>query len=195
MDSLQTRASLLVRIRDASNFHAWVEFVDLYAPLLDSYARRHGLQDSDAADLSQDILRNVVRSIGRLDYDRNKGSFRGWLLTVARNEIFKLNRKNKRNEGTGGSQFQELLSQQAAPQCDDDDEREHQLRLFQLAVGKVRPQFQDKTWQAFWRTVVDEQSVEHAADSLSMSVGAVYIARSRVTARIREEVVLIEQMD
>ncbi len=194
MDSLQTSVSLLVRIRDSSNAAAWGEFVDLYGPLLYSCARRHGLQDSDAADLIQEILRNVFRSIGRLEYDRSRGSFRGWLLTVARNEIFRQNRRKRPDKGTGDSEVQELLSQQTAP-ANEDEEREHQLRLFHLASNRVRHQFRDGTWQAFWKNVVEEQTAEQVASSLGISVGAVYVARSRVTARIREEIALLEQPD
>ena len=59
---LETRASLLIRIRDPKNTMAWNEFVGLYAPLLHSYGMKNGLQDADAADLAQDSLRNVVRA-------------------------------------------------------------------------------------------------------------------------------------
>lgn len=195
MDSPQTRASLLVRIRDASNATAWAEFVDLYAPLLHAYARRQGLQDSDAADLCQDILCNVLRSIGRLDYDRSRGTFRGWLLTVARNEIFRQARRSHRARGSGDSQMQQILQQQPSPVADVQLDLEHQQRLFQWAAGRVRTQFRDKTWRAFWSNVVEDQPAEQVADSLGMSVGAVYIARSRVTSRIREEIAGIEQPD
>jgi len=46
-DSPQTRASLLVRIRDSRDAQAWCQFVDLYAPLIHGFARKHGLQDAD----------------------------------------------------------------------------------------------------------------------------------------------------
>src|SRR5256885_15793509 len=83
-----TRASLLVQIRDGSNHAAWQEFVDLYGPVVYGFARKRGLQDADAADLMQDVLRSVSSAIGRLDYDRNQGTFRGWLFTITRNKVF-----------------------------------------------------------------------------------------------------------
>jgi DNA-directed RNA polymerase specialized sigma24 family protein len=55
-----TRPSLLVRIRDARDREAWGEFVEIYAPLVYKTARRRGLQDSDAADLTQEVLRSVM---------------------------------------------------------------------------------------------------------------------------------------
>ena len=70
-----TRPSLLVRIRDARDREAWGQFVEIYAPLVYDMARRRGLQDADAADLTQDVLRSVAGAISRLDYDRRRGSF------------------------------------------------------------------------------------------------------------------------
>src|SRR5438552_1369435 len=83
-ESPQTRASLLVRLRDGHDREAWRQFVDLYAPLVYGFARRRGLQDADAADLMQDVLRAVSGAAGRLDYDPAKGTFRSWLFTVTR---------------------------------------------------------------------------------------------------------------
>src|SRR5678810_1480276 len=72
--------------RQGSNHVAWQEFVNLYGPVIYGFARKRGLQDADAADLMQDVLRSVSGAIGRLDYDRNQGTFRGWLFTISRNK-------------------------------------------------------------------------------------------------------------
>src|SRR5262249_4484786 len=71
------RLTLLLRLRDARDDGAWAQFVDLYAPLVFGFARKHGLQDADAADLTQDVLQAVSGAIQRLDYDSGRGSFRG----------------------------------------------------------------------------------------------------------------------
>src|SRR2546423_15156005 len=82
-----TRASLLVRLRDPQDGTAWAEFVDLYAPLVYGYARKQGLQDADAADLCQDVLRAVAGAVGRLDYDPQRGAFRNWLFPGGRRKL------------------------------------------------------------------------------------------------------------
>ena len=50
----------------------------------------------------------------------------------------------------------------------------------------------EATWQAFWRTAVDGQPARDVAEALQMSVGAVYVAKSRVVARIKQHVAEIE---
>src|SRR5439155_20638678 len=82
-----TRASLLVRLRDPRDEQAWAQFVDLYAPLIYGYARKQGLQDADAADLSQEVFRAIAGAVGRLEYDPARGSFRNWLFTVVRHKL------------------------------------------------------------------------------------------------------------
>jgi RNA polymerase sigma-70 factor (ECF subfamily) len=61
-----------------------------------------------------------------------------------------------------------------------------------LAAAQVRESVQSETWDAFWRTAVLNENVEKVANELGLSRGAVYIARSRVTAKIRT---LIEQWE
>src|SRR5262245_30775776 len=106
MDDLpDTRPSLLIRIRDVQDRAAWRQFVHIYAPVVYCYARKRGLQDADAADLSQDVLRAVVTAIGRLDYDPQRGSFASWLFTIARRKLHDaLARRPARGSGDTGVQ-------------------------------------------------------------------------------------------
>src|ERR1700678_4420217 len=88
LESTVTRASLLVRLRDGSDADAWQEFVRLYAPVIYGFVRKRGLQDADAADLMQDVLRSLSSAVNRLEYDPARGTFRGWLFTVTPNKVF-----------------------------------------------------------------------------------------------------------
>jgi RNA polymerase sigma-70 factor (ECF subfamily) len=185
-----TRPSLLVRIRDARDRDAWGEFVELYAPLVYNMARRRGLQDADAADLTQEVLRSVSAAIGRLDYDRVKGTFRSWLFTVTRNTLSKFFEAQRRTpRGTGDLAVQSWLERQTGP--DEESavwDREYQQRLLAVAAESVRASFEECTWQAFWQTAVEGKPGKEVARNLGMSVGAVYIAKSRLLGRIKEQV-------
>jgi RNA polymerase sigma-70 factor (ECF subfamily) len=185
-----TRASLLLKIRDPHDRIAWNDFVQLYAPLIHAYGMHRGLQDADAADLVQEVLRRVSRSMSQFEYDRQRGSFRGWLLTVTRNEIRKMaQRKSRQAIGSGDTQMQGLLAQQEDTSRPDADwDREYQWNALLWAADRVKSEFRPNTWQAFWRTVVAGEEAGQVASELKMSLGAVYIARSRVTARIKQEI-------
>src|SRR5262245_12631882 len=177
-ESPLTRASLLVQIRDGSNHAAWQEFVNLYGPIIYGFARKRGLQDADAADLMQDVLRSIATAIGRLDYDRNQGTFRGWLFTITRNKIFNfLSARRIRPQGSGDTTANQLLA--TVPQDGDDTdswELEYQRRLASLAMERVKDEFQPSTWRAFWLTAVEGAIAAEAGKQLGMSAGAIYVA-------------------
>ena len=185
-----TRASLLVRIQDPSDAQAWRQFFDLYAPVVYGFARKRGLQDADAADLMQDVLRSVVTAAGRLDYDPAKGTFRGWLFSVTRNKIFNfLDKQRRQARGSGDSGAHRRLDELPAREDDQAEfDRDYERRRFAWAADRVRDEFHNSTWQAFWMTSVDGLSAKDAGSKLRMSPGAVYVAKSRVIARLREEI-------
>jgi RNA polymerase sigma-70 factor (ECF subfamily) len=194
-DQPTTRPSLLLRLRDPGDDRAWVEFTDLYGPLIRRVARRGGLQDADAADLEQEVFRAVAGAIGRYDPDRSRGSFRGWLLRIARNLLLDLLAAQRRRPAAGGgTDAVALLAAVPDPAAEDSSvfEAEYRRRTFEWASAQVRGEFRTTTWQAFWRTAVDGEEAAAVAAELGLSVGAVYIARSRVLARIRSKVEEVE---
>jgi RNA polymerase sigma-70 factor (ECF subfamily) len=187
----ETRPSLLVRLRDPADGPAWKQFVEIYAPLVYGFCRKKGLQDADAADLTQDVLHIVARAIERLDYDPRRGSFRGWLFTVVRNRVRNFQeRQVHRVRGQGDTAMLEILQEQAAPVPEEDRwwDEEHERRLLHWAAEQVRPAVEPATWQAFWRTAVEGRAAKEVAAGLGMTVAAVYMARSRVLARLKEVV-------
>jgi RNA polymerase sigma-70 factor (ECF subfamily) len=196
-DSPVTRASLLVRIRDGSNHSAWQEFLSLYGPVVYGFARKRGLQDADAADLMQDVLRSVSSAIGRLDYDRSQGTFRGWLFTITRNKIFSfLSARRIRPQGSGDTTTNRLLD--THPDGDDGSqawELEYQRRLASIAMERVKGEFQESTWKAFWLTAVEGVAVAEVASQTGLSPGAIYVAKSRVLARLKEEVEALQRQE
>jgi RNA polymerase sigma-70 factor (ECF subfamily) len=199
LDAPPTRASLLVRIRDGRDQEAWRRFVQVYAPVVYGFARKRGLQDADAADVMQDVLRSVAGAAPRLNYDPARGSFRGWLYTVARNKIFNFLEagRHRLGRGSGDPGAGERLEALAGPEwrLAESWDEEYERNLAALAMGRVQGEVQAATWQAFWQTAVEGRSAREAGEALGMSAGAVYVARSRVLARLKDEVQRLQEQD
>jgi RNA polymerase sigma factor (sigma-70 family) len=189
-DTLLTRPSLLLRLRDPRDGKAWQQFVELYASLVYRFVRRRGLQDADAADLTQDVLQAIALVIGQWRYDPIRGTFRGWLYTVTRNQLTRFLHRRQRRLTVGECNAEPELDEQASPESDAEAawEQEYREQLFRMAADLVRPRFSPTTWQAFWRTANDGASAADVAVDLGLSVGAVYIAKSRVMGRLTEQI-------
>jgi RNA polymerase sigma factor (sigma-70 family) len=186
-DALQTRPSLLVRIRDARDLDAWRRFAAIYEPLIRGQAHREGLQEADASDIAQEVMRTVAQVAPRFEYDASLGTFRGWLYIVTRNAIrAHQNRARKPDRGAGGTAAALMLAE--VPADSDPEaawEHEYQSRLFLWAAEQVRAEFEESSWRAFWATAIQGQGPKEVAAGLGISVGAVYIAKSRILARLR----------
>ncbi len=193
-----TRATLLLRLRDGNDHGAWTEFVRDYAPMIYRFARSRGLQDADAADIVQDVMRRVGSAIGRLEYEREKGGFRAWLFTITRNRLYTHFEKRQRVGATGNDTAQyELLSQAADHRNELNDawEKEYMRQLAGRAMKLVEQEVEPNTWRAFQLTAVDGGSPAAAAKTLNMSTGAIYVAKSRVTARLRSVIERLQKED
>jgi RNA polymerase sigma-70 factor (ECF subfamily) len=179
-----TRFSLLMRIKDTANQRAWEEFVATYSPAIQRFARQKGLQDADALDLAQNVLSAVANQISDWKVDNDRARFRTWLLRIALNQTITMFRRRKPDVARGGTTAIAVLDRQ---QVDTTDlQLNHRREVFRLLARKVRAEFEESTWQAFWMTAVEGISIEETARSLGRSVGAIYTARSRIVCRLQE---------
>ena len=188
-ESPATRCSLIVKLRDPADSTAWGEFLAIYEPLVYRLGRLKGLQDADARDFCQDVFHAVAKAIDRWEPDR--GSFRGWLSRIARNLLINfLTRRQPYSRGSGSTSILELLEAQPALDASATAlfEAEHQRRLFQWAADDIRGEFTHATWQAFWQTALEGRPPLEIAAELGLSVGAVYVARSRVLSRLKRRI-------
>jgi RNA polymerase sigma factor (sigma-70 family) len=193
-ESPTTQVSLLLRLGDADDREAWGRFVALYAPLIYRFFRRRSIQDADAADLTQEVLQVVSQRAKSFSHQGHSGSFRAWLYTIARNRMRQfLAQCGRTDQATGDSAVLKQAEATAAPEDDAQIwEQEHERRLFAWASQEVCRRVDPSTWQAFWQTAVEGQSGEQTAAALGLSPGAVYVAKSRVMARLRAVVAEIE---
>jgi RNA polymerase sigma-70 factor (ECF subfamily) len=168
---------------------AWQRFVHLYSPLVYRWCRQAGLQEADAADVGQDVFRAVGRAIGTFSPDGSGGTLRGWLKAITRNKVRDFARGRKRQvEGVGGSSAQARLNEVAAdPEPEDPPGGEEDGLLLRRAVELVLADFKDESRTAFLRVVVEGHDPADVARDLGITVNAVYLAKSRIKQRLREE--------
>jgi RNA polymerase sigma-70 factor (ECF subfamily) len=184
-----TSSSLLERVK-TQDPQGWRRLLALYGPLVYHWARQWGLQDQDASDIVQEVFHKVATHIGSFRRDRHGDSFRGWLWTITRNKVRDHYRAvAARREAVGGSELREQLEQvpelpaeERSMNKPDDD-----ALLVRAAAELVRGEFEQRTWEFFWKVAVDGQSVADVAADAGVSDSAVYKAKSRVLKRLREE--------
>lgn len=186
MSQNETRNSLIVRLKSEQNEIAWRDFVGNYEGFLAQIARRHGVPERHVADATQQILIAIVRSIEGWKDDGNAASFRRWLSTVSRNVVIRFMSQERRHPGgVGGSDLVALL-QKVEEKPDEFHVQRYQHELIVWATQQVRKEFLETSWQAFWATVIEQQSVDQVAKDLNISTGSIYMSRSRIMVRIRK---------
>lgn len=193
-DTPRPRETAFTRVRGEMGADAWREFVRLYGPIVYRFARKRGLTDADAADLMQEALRSVAGDPGAGEPASGRGTPRSRLFAFARGKLIDLLATRKdRPRGVDGSRFAPVPDRRAEPDSDWDGEFQRQLTA--KAMDRVRREFHSATWQAFWKTAVDGRAAPDVGAELGMTLGAVFVAKSRVLARLREEVLRLERQE
>ena len=190
-----TRASLLVRLKENGDQAAWTEFVEVYRPVICRLAVARGMQHADAEDLAQQVLASVATAIERWEVDSQRARFRTWLRRVANNAIVNALTRGKPDRGSGDSDVKDLLHGHPARDGADSALVRLEVRreILSWAAKQLREEFQSATWDAFWLTAVEGLAVQDAAEQLGKTMGSVYAARSRVMRRLKEKIEEFEQ--
>ncbi len=179
-----TSATLLERLRQPGQGEAWERFARLYTPLLHTWARRQGLEETEAADLVQEVFVLLLRKLPEFRYDENQ-SFRGWLRTVTLNKWRELRRRRVPATRAGDDWLLEERS--ARDETNLFEEEEFRQYLVERALQLLQKEFRPTTWQAFWETSVQGRPAAEVARELGLTPGAVRGARFRVACRLRAE--------
>jgi RNA polymerase sigma-70 factor (ECF subfamily) len=183
---LETSLSFLERLRLAPDNGAWQRLVDLYTPLIHSWLRRHPVQSADVDDLTQEVLRCVVRALPEFEHDLRRGAFRRWLRTITVNQLRSFWRRRRPElHGDVAAWLDDLedSSSSLSRAWDEEHDRHVLRRLLQL----IEAEFEPSTWSAFRMVVLEGRPPAEAASALGISANAARIAKSRVLARLRQE--------
>lgn len=190
----ETNLSLIARVKDLGDGASWVEFLGIYQPVIFRMARKRGLQDTDAYDVSQQVFLSITRSIQGWTVHEAGPPFRAWLTTIVRNAITKALTRRPRNVATGSTSVANLLESQ--PDCEATASEilaEARREIVHWAVKQIQSEFTDETWNVFQQTAVDGVPIADVARTTGRSPGSIYVARFRVITRLKEKILEVSQ--
>lgn len=193
-DASRTSATLLGRLcQTPSDPAAWDAFVVRYGRKIYGWCRHWGLQETDAEDVTQNVLLTLVRKLGAFEYDPAR-SFRAWLKTLTQHAWSDFVAAQQRpGRGSGDSQMREVLRSVAAGEdLASRLQAEFDYELLEAASEKVRLRVQPHTWEAFRLTALEGLSGAETAKRLGLQVAVVFNAKSKVHRLLQEEIQRLE---
>ncbi len=195
---LETRSSLIQRLKATINGESWEEFFHTYWELIYNVARRAGLSEADAQDIVQETVLKVHNSLDRFEYNRKRGTFKGWLRTVTRsrlNDFFKKQQRrpalNQPLESTG-DELQNLEDPEG-PEIEKIWDEEWSKNLIQSALNRTKKLTSPKQFQIFKCHYIDEWTVRETCRTLGVNAAQVYMAKQRVGKIFREAIETLQE--
>jgi RNA polymerase sigma factor (sigma-70 family) len=185
---LDTSLSLLERLRLAADPAAWERLIDLYTPLVRDTLRGR-VQPADVDDLTQEVLRAVVRGLPQFRHDLRRGAFRRWLRTITVNQVRSFWRARRARPDAGAGDAEGHLERLEDPESDLSRrwDEEHDRHVIRRLLELIECEFEPTTWQAFRRLVLDGEPTAAVAAAVGITPNAARIAKSRVLGRLRRE--------
>ncbi len=190
MDATNRTSLTLLQSAQQQDADAWERLTHLYTPLVYAWCRECGVPATDAGDVMQEVFQAVYRTLGRFRRDRPGDTFRGWLWMITRNKVRDYFRElGQRPLATGGTTAHVMIEQvpeqePASTHCVAGTTKDS---VFLRGVEFVKAEFEEKTWQAFWRFAVDGVKAVDVAEEMGISPGAVRKAKLRVMRRLKVE--------
>lgn len=186
----ETSLSLLARLRHSPDPETWDRLVELYAPLIRSWLRKYDVQDCDADDLVQEVLLAVSENVGSFDHAGPTGAFRGWVKAILINRLRNFWRARDRHpRPSGDTDVNRRLGELNDPASGLSQlwNREHDQFVLRQLLTVVESHFAPSTWKAFRRVALECAKADVVAEELNISLNAVFVAKSRVLSRLRQE--------
>ena len=193
-EASRTTTALLNNLHEADNEAAWREFDERYRPILIGFSRRLGLPEADAVDVAQETMVQFIKEYREGKYDRDRGRLRSWLLGIARFRVAGIYRKRATSRVSRGESAIVDLPREA--EIEEAWNTERRMTILRTAMEQLKnsTKIADKTVRAFEMVALQQQSVAAVAAELDISENDVYLAKSRVAAKLKEIVASIESI-
>jgi RNA polymerase sigma factor (sigma-70 family) len=187
-DNMRTRGTLLQRIADVENAHAWYEFVYYYRGYIYGVLKKLEVQHHDAEEIIQHVLLKILNSIKAFEYDPQVGRFRSYLARITLNAARNHFRSQRHDVSLSEEQLpqgviEESIADSEIDRIAEDEWIEH---LYRIAWRNVSVSFGDTVKQA-WEMLADGRSPEDIARELGISKGNVYVYKKRVLQKLEPE--------
>ena len=195
---LETRSSLIQRLKATINGKSWEEFFHTYWELIYNVARRAGLSEADAQDIVQETILKVHNSLDRFEYNRKRGTFKGWLRTVTRSRLNDFFKKQQRRPALNqpleetADELQNLEDPEG-PEIEKIWDEEWNRNLIQAALSRTKKLSSPKQFQIFKCHYIDEWTVRETCRTLGVNAAQVYMAKQRVGKIFREAVETLQE--
>ena len=195
---LETRSSLIQRLKATINGESWEEFFHTYWELIYNVARRAGLSEADAQDIVQETVLKVHNSLDRFEYNRKRGTFKGWLRTVTRSRLNDFFKKQQRRPALNqpleaiGAELQNLEDPEG-PEIEKIWDEEWSKNLIQSALNRTKKLTSPKQFQIFKCHYIDEWTVRETCRTLGVNAAQVYMAKQRVGKIFREAIETLQE--
>lgn len=190
IDYNRTRTTMVVGLRNLEDQKVWNRFFNSYWKLIYHSARKAGLADADAQEVVQDTVIAITKSIEGFEYDRAKGSFKGWLMKTTKWKIVDQFRKIQRKQSRESADASEHLEQipDNLPGIDSYWEDHWQKELLEAAMERVKEEVNPLYYQVYDRLVLRDKKAKEVADELAIPVSQVYLAKHRITEALKKAV-------
>jgi RNA polymerase sigma-70 factor (ECF subfamily) len=186
---LETPASLLYRLCQEPLDRDWERFVLLFTPMLVRWAYRLAVPPTDIEDVLQETFTLLVGKFPEFRYNPQQ-SFRAWLWTVFHRHVLAWRKRQTRNLALSDAQMEALAS---ADNVAEAAEQEYRRVLLDRALQLVQTDFPQQTWQMFVQVAVAGRPSVDVAREFGVTANAVYLARGRILARLREELLGLDR--
>jgi RNA polymerase sigma-70 factor (ECF subfamily) len=199
--ALNTRRSLISRLRDLDDKDSWQDFFDTYWKLIFGVARKAGCTEQEAEEVVQETTVAVSKYIQDYRYDPKVCSFKNWLMHKTQWRIIDQVRKRPPDflqrvapqTGTSGTSLLDRIPDPESLELDSLWEEEWEKNLVDAAMERVKRRIKPEHYQVFYLSAVRSLGPKRIAETMGMNIAQVYLVRHRVARLIKKEVQVLER--